>query len=138
MTLAARSTRGRLARAAALVLGAGAVLLALTAKIVPCIFASVFGIPCPGCGSTRSVMALLHGDVHGVLRYNPLGPVVAVLLALALVRAGASFVTRAEWGRFDEGRAGWLLARALVVVGVLEVALWAARFFGAFGGPVPV
>jgi hypothetical protein len=30
-------------------------------------------IPCPACGSTRSVLALMNGDVAGGLYWNPLG-----------------------------------------------------------------
>ena len=28
----------------------------------PCFFYQATGIPCPGCGLTRSVLSLLHGD----------------------------------------------------------------------------
>ena len=38
-------------------------------------------IPCPACGSTRSVLALMHGDLAGGLYWNPLGFLIfAVLL----------------------------------------------------------
>jgi hypothetical protein len=30
-------------------------------------------IPCPACGSTRSVLALMHGDIAGGIFWNPLG-----------------------------------------------------------------
>ena len=30
------------------------------------------GVYCAGCGSTRSIYRLLHGDFFGALRYNPL------------------------------------------------------------------
>jgi hypothetical protein len=31
-----------------------------------------FGILCPGCGTTRAIAALLHGNVNQALRLNPL------------------------------------------------------------------
>jgi len=37
-----------------------------------CLLASTTGIPCPGCGMTRAVFALLHGDIHASLHYHPL------------------------------------------------------------------
>ncbi len=38
-------------------------------------------IPCPSCGSTRSVLALMNGDLAGGLYWNPLGYFIfAVLL----------------------------------------------------------
>lgn len=43
------------------------------------------GIPCPGCGSTRATLALLHGDILQALWYNPLAILVDVFLAVYLV-----------------------------------------------------
>jgi len=38
----------------------------------PCPFRVVTGIPCPSCGSTRSLVHLAHGDIAGSLILNPL------------------------------------------------------------------
>ena len=38
-----------------------------------CLIRHFAHIPCPSCGSTRSVLALLHGDLAGGLYWNPLG-----------------------------------------------------------------
>lgn len=38
-----------------------------------CTFRSVFGIPCPGCGMTRSLTSIWHGNVLLSMRYHPLG-----------------------------------------------------------------
>ena len=37
-------------------------------------------IPCPSCGSTRSVLSLLHGDLLGGLYWNPLGLIIFAIL----------------------------------------------------------
>jgi hypothetical protein len=116
----------------------GVLAALLYAKAIPCTFARVFHAPCPGCGSTRAVLALLHGDLHGVVRFNPLGPVIALLLGVFAVQ---SLVSIAKYGDARDAGAGPLgraLRSAIFVVGALEVALWIARFFGAFGGPTPV
>lgn len=51
----------------------------------PCPSEWLTGLFCPGCGSTRALHALLHGDVAAALSYNPLLvlalPFVALLLA---------------------------------------------------------
>jgi hypothetical protein len=37
-----------------------------------CIFHSITGAYCPGCGSQRALHSLLHLDLGGVVRYNAL------------------------------------------------------------------
>ena len=54
-----------------------------TSGISICIIRSVTGVPCPGCGATRSVMHLMHGDVLDALRSNPLG--IAAVIALGVI-----------------------------------------------------
>jgi hypothetical protein len=51
----------------------------------PCLFKLLTGIPCPACGSTRAVLALLRGE--DVLAYNALGifTFAAGLLTLAVL-----------------------------------------------------
>ena len=36
----------------------------------PCLFHALTGLQCPGCGTTRALHHLLHGDVAGALRLN--------------------------------------------------------------------
>ncbi len=48
-----------------------------------CIIKYLTGIPCPACGSTRSVMALIGGDFSEAFFLNPSGFIIA-LIALAL------------------------------------------------------
>jgi len=38
-----------------------------------CWFHLTTGLPCPTCGVTRAARQLLHGDLPGAFRYNPLG-----------------------------------------------------------------
>lgn len=45
-----------------------------------CLFKQVTGVACPSCGTTRSVLLLLEGQLQEGLLLNPLG-----LLALALL-----------------------------------------------------
>jgi hypothetical protein len=51
-----------------------------------CPFKLILGLPCPGCGMTRSVVTLLHGDLAASAYFHPLGlPLVLFLAVLALV-----------------------------------------------------
>ncbi len=44
----------------------------LAPMLRPCLFREVTGIPCPSCGATRGILALMDGRVVDGLTYNPL------------------------------------------------------------------
>ena len=128
----------RLRRAALAALGFAAAFALLYAGALPCIFARMTHHPCPGCGSTRAVLALLHGDLHGVFANNPFGPAVALLLGFLGAQVLVSIV---RWGDIRDaasGRVGRIMKRLILLFAVLEAMLWIARFLGMFGGPVSV
>jgi hypothetical protein len=74
------------------ILGAGAVVFFFnpgTHGFYPvCLFHSVTGLNCPGCGATRSLYALLHGNFSRALKDNAL----FVLSLVALAGWGAHFI----------------------------------------------
>jgi len=47
-----------------------------------CLFKRITSIPCASCGSTRSVLSLIDGDVWGALRWNPFGFILMVILVI--------------------------------------------------------
>ena len=49
-----------------------------------CLFHRATGWHCPGCGMTRAAHAVLHGDIAGAFRSNPLGVVLLPLAAAGL------------------------------------------------------
>ena len=58
-----------------------------------CAFHSLTGLNCPGCGMTRSLYALLHGNVLLAVRDNAL----FVLALAALALWSAQFAVRKMW-----------------------------------------
>ena len=72
--------------------GAGAVAAIAVAPVFApfapvCPFHAWTGLPCPGCGSTRAVLALAAGDPLGALAFHPLLALGFVVLGLASVLA---------------------------------------------------
>ena len=102
-----------------------------------CPFRLWSGLPCPGCGLTRSVVALAHGDLAGSLYFHPLGA--AVLLAMGVVaaaellfaarrlragQASGSPSTAALLDRVARGPLPWLAVGALTLVWAVRVPLF--------------
>lgn len=55
-------------------------LLALTAYLPGCFVYQYLHLYCPACGNTRSIAALLHGDLSASIQYNPI-PILGLILA---------------------------------------------------------
>lgn len=98
-----------------------------------CPYALLLHHPCPGCGLTRATLALLAGDLDGALALNPLSPLVCPVGVGMTAYGMASYVWRGRVGL--ESKAVTILGTALCLA---LIAVWFARWFGAFGGHVPV
>ena len=48
-----------------------------------CFIKHLTNIPCPSCGSTRSIISLTKGDFIGALNINPIGYLVALIMLVA-------------------------------------------------------
>lgn len=58
---------------------------------IPCPIYYISGFYCPGCGSQRAIHLLLHGDVIGAFRFNPL-----MVLTVPILIYGLG-ITIANW-----------------------------------------
>ncbi len=110
---------------------------ALFSKLAVCPTAAMFHIPCPGCGLTCATLAALHGHFSEAFHLHPLvffaTPIylgVIGSLAWGYVRGGRHTPPSKRWGKIVTGLAIALFVSLFTV--------WVARFFGAFGGPVPL
>jgi len=74
--------------AGAAMLGIAAIRPALSAVPLgpPCPLRTVTGIPCPFCGMTRGVTALVHGHLSAAFTFNP-GAFLIVAMAVVLLIA---------------------------------------------------
>ena len=62
---------------------------------VGCFTYKVFGVYCAGCGLTRQLHHLLHGDFALAFSYNVLGIIIWPLLALV-------YIVLVRWGVWDK------------------------------------
>jgi hypothetical protein len=105
--------------------------------IPSCSFHTTTGLPCPGCGLTRSVTAIFHGEWALAWRYNPFG----YGFAFAFVALAAlGFVPRAVRERWREdppvpdriiGMAAGFFLAALIAFGGMRIYRLSAKGPGA-------
>ena len=86
----------------------------------PCPFHAATGLYCPGCGSTRALHALAHGDLGAALRCNAL---MTVTLPLLLVLATGEFLLPSVGGGWSSA----VPARWVWTFFGVTVAFWVAR-----------
>lgn len=92
---------------------------------VICLMRRATGLPCPGCGLTRSFCALAKGEVARSAHFHPFGPVLfAVACAYWLRGIGLMAGWRHRVARFDAWMMRWRVPYALATVFVL---VWAVR-----------
>ncbi|MBW3622934.1 MAG: DUF2752 domain-containing protein [Armatimonadetes bacterium] len=92
----------------------------------PCPSRLLLHLPCPGCGLTRSWVALWHGDLLASFRYHPLG-MALFLLCLLFLFAPLSY--RSPRFRFGDPPFYAFLFRPGVLKGfsVLFFGIWLLR-----------
>jgi hypothetical protein len=94
-------------------------------SLLACPFHAATGLDCPTCGLTRSMLALVHGDVASAFGHNVLWPVVPTVAIGMLWRS-----TTADAPAHPERGLRWRVA-FVVVVG----AFWVLR---NMNGPLEV
>lgn len=99
-------------------LGGGVVLCfadPATSRWLPgCIFHRLTTLYCPGCGNTRALHALVHGDWRACVAYNPLLlPLIAYLFLVCL------YPRLTTWPRLN-----WTLATIVIAFFVLRNLPW--------------
>ena len=94
-----------------------------------CAMRDVVGLPCPGCGLTRSFIHLAHGDPRGAAVMNPFGLLLFPIAAgIALMTFAPAQIRRAVAGWAEQRErafniGGILLGCALGVYGFARI-LW--------------
>ena len=92
-----------------------------------CNFRALFGIPCVTCGSTRSAIALLHGDVGAAWNWNPLATLAMLAIGLFDLYALGVLAARAPRLRVDLRGSKWPIVAVLLAVIAINWAFVLAR-----------
>jgi hypothetical protein len=80
-----------------------------------CLWDRFLGLYCPGCGGTRAVLALLHGDILKSLWYHPLVLYTAIIFGAFMLSQAFARLTKFRFGsgvRFHN----WFLYGALGIL----------------------
>lgn len=89
-----------------------------TSRFMPkCLWHTLTGLDCPGCGAQRMAHALLHADLKGAWSANPM-----LLCMLPLIGIGIWADLRPRWARrfFYHPATLWTISIAIVAWGVLR------------------
>lgn len=106
-----------LAFGAAAVLGAFALRVGGLPKLDPGGPLHGAGIPCPFCGGTRGTLALARGDIAAAWSWNPVVPLLAIVVVAVIVRAVVGRLT----GRWVEVFVPRKLTLGVVIVGMVAL-----------------
>lgn len=87
-----------------------------------CTIKNLTGLPCPGCGLARSIVAGIHGDVGMSLTYHRLGLLTLYYVCLQFVYSLIMLVIP-RW-RSRIVRYGKFLNKGIIVLGILFMLNW--------------
>lgn len=97
------------------------IFVSYTGLAIPCLFRTVTGLLCPGCGVTGMCVALLHLDWRGAFSCHPVLFVLLLPLTAVFICGAAGYVQN---GRFRFARWQNLIlyvsVAALVIFGVVR------------------
>ena len=92
-------------------------------SLIPCLFYRITGTPCPGCGMTRSCVALVQGDFTAAWHYHPLS---FVLIAFAFAVAFFPARLRNAWLCLSSWTRNFIVSGGIL----LCICIWLCRLHG--------
>ena len=95
----------------------------ISGKTPPCLFYELTGLYCPGCGTGRALLALLHGRLYAAFRYQPLMIICLPVLVYYIAKLYLAFLFGRDILPFPTIRNKWL---AITVTSVI-IAYWILR-----------
>lgn len=81
-----------------------------------CIFKSIIGMPCPGCGLTRAWISFIKGDISKAFYWHPLFLMIPILSILIVLYFKGSFT---RYRRY--------ILIAIIIIIILYLVIYIAR-----------
>ncbi len=92
-----------------------------------CIFLRTTGLPCPGCGLTRSIVAAAHGNLSTSFSYHRLGSLSLLYIILQFM-FNLGYVVIPQW-RTPLSRYVRVLHKGIILLAVLFLLNWIITLF---------
>ncbi len=108
---------------------AGTLLLSLNPNShgPACLIRATTGVPCPGCGMTRSLSAIWRGDLLSSFRFHPLGIPLFLVCLSAILIVCLERLTPSCRPITARIRRAFMHVGSLTSIAVLLVVLWLVR-----------
>lgn len=86
-----------------------------------CLIKMLTGIPCPSCGTTRSIISLFNGELEKSILLNSLGLVVALIMIISPIWISYDLISKRStffnfYGWFEQKIRKPLIATPLVLL----------------------
>jgi hypothetical protein len=99
-----------------------------------CPIRHTLGVPCPGCGLSRAMGALLHGDWQTAMTYHAFAPIFLaslIFMAVVLLLPAGPYGQVVDWTRRFETKTGLVAAGlvGLMIYWVIRLVFFREAFF---------
>jgi hypothetical protein len=85
-----------------------------------CLFHALTGLQCPGCGATRALYHLMHGDFSAAIRFNALFVLFSPALAFGTIAEGTAMWTGRAMNFARQRWVSWGVAALVIGWGVIR------------------
>jgi hypothetical protein len=83
----------------------------------PCGFKAQFGLPCPTCGMTTSVLAFAGGDILRSFYIQPAAAMLCCILIIIGIGGQVVAISGTDWGLVRELKLKYIIVTLIVIVG---------------------
>lgn len=91
-------------------------LIKLFRQGIPCLFHLMTGLYCPGCGGTRAIKYLLHGNIGKSIQYHPLVFYTLMVILIETASLAAGQITNRPTSHFKRYEMWVYLGVAVVLI----------------------